>query len=826
MEKPKLGIDRTPSIKYEASEDFKTSIHYETYQNAHKRTQEIVSETKKYWDNKEGKTGNGTNLRNQKQICNILFFTGDRGTGKTSVMLSYMEFLKDYYRNSESQERDTKLAGLQFDGEACMFTGIEYIDASLMDGKEGILDNVLSKMLEKWRNEEKRSYGNIGLERNEDYAFKKRQIQMQFSKVYECLKNVRSKGDLMEKDSDAYIDTLQKMSLTSNLKQSFEKLIEQYLEIMTYSGINGKITKKNHFLIISIDDLDMNIKNGFLLLDQIRKYLMVPNVIVLMSANYEQLEKICINHYSEEFEKMIDVTEKREYIVNLSREYLEKIVPAQRRIMLNSGKKWKFFEQEEVEISYAAEEEARAPKISQGGTLQRIVRKQMEECLGVCFYEKSKCLYYLTPDTMRELNTWINKMNELSSLKKVGKENYNDACNDNLKWFLNEEFPWLCKKYLGSEAQKMFTEIELLETEGQIHQVKAYFAKSEKTNQNRPLVEILADSIYNTLSEQVFSALSIIYFSVCISARINRIKGCVNAGELEKEREQLLHYYQDGIFGGWEKMMLPPMIAMRKDDKESGKFLRIARSDIKKMNGCLKLTLEGEYNNKEWKSVSNLFAKNGPKLINYQYMLLFYQLRDNEELIDVHKWKKVSQNELDLSGEYQGVFSLSGFVLNIMNGAKLVEEFVKEVPQLLYEGPATRKKGDVEHVLPKAYSIIEELKSYQNEPLLPINNLEYVIKLGKTLQNRLGTGAVKQECAETVIAQIQNFFEVLSSSLKEYDTMFETGYQERFLEFKLTQKILGNEKDMEFLKMLAVSIMAHTVPYTQKSDEDEWSGGI
>ena len=56
---------------------------------------------------------------------------------------------------------------------------------------------------------------------------------------------------------------------------------------------NASETK--HYLVIPIDDLDMNIKNGYEQLEQIRKYLMIPKVIVLISANYDQLEKICYN---------------------------------------------------------------------------------------------------------------------------------------------------------------------------------------------------------------------------------------------------------------------------------------------------------------------------------------------------------------------------------------------------------------------------------------------------------------------------------------------------------------------------------------------------
>ena len=75
-----------------------------------------------------------------------------------------------------------------------------------------------------------------------------------------------------------FLETLENLFLTWNLRQSFQELVEAYLEIMEYPGSEGKIHLNNHFLVISLDDLDMNMAHGYELLEEVRKYLMVLNV--------------------------------------------------------------------------------------------------------------------------------------------------------------------------------------------------------------------------------------------------------------------------------------------------------------------------------------------------------------------------------------------------------------------------------------------------------------------------------------------------------------------------------------------------------------------
>lgn len=245
--KYKIVVDGLTAIKYEEQNEFLNSVSVDAYRKAKEITEKILKENKNFRELKNsGVTGN--KLRNSEQIYNILFFTGAKGSGKTSTMLSYMEFLKDYYRKKETCNSEFKLVTIANP----MFTGLEYIDASVMDRKEDILGCILSKMLKKWKEEELRSYENqrMGIVQTNDYSYRKRSISMAFDRVYTNLKNLRSSKDVIEDEDDTFLETLEKLSLSWNLKESFQELVEKYLEIMKYPDTES-LKIENHFLVIS-----------------------------------------------------------------------------------------------------------------------------------------------------------------------------------------------------------------------------------------------------------------------------------------------------------------------------------------------------------------------------------------------------------------------------------------------------------------------------------------------------------------------------------------------------------------------------------------------
>lgn len=827
--------DSVSNVLYEESADFANSVSSQAYLKAFQITQVILSVNSNYLNrNYSGddylkkdfrgsdwkkRTNAGTALRNKGQFFNIIAFLGDRGTGKTSAMLSYMEFLKDYYRKLHSGNADRELGKLCFVEKGqkmeLMFTGLEYIDASLLGSrKDDVLRNVLPKMLKKLHDEEKRSNLTDGIVRDEDYAYKKRQIHRLFNNVYKSLRDLNIKEDILEADNDMFMETLENLSLTWNLRQAFEKLVKAYLDIMEYPGSEEKIGQHNHFLVISLDDLDMNLEHGFDLLEEIRKYLMVPNVIVLLSANYEQLEKLCIEHYTRAFKEIKDREGIKEYIANLSREYLEKILPAHCQVVMEPINQWKYYDKAKIRINYTRVD-GREYEIGPG-TLKEIFLQQLKNYFDLKLSFDGQCLRYLMPSTIRELALWIRqlysleelrfRLDDLRNIEKTG----DDAIpvvesvagyKSNMQFFRREKLIPLYEKYLSQNLSI----IDQLEPEGQILAMKEKLWR----NGRRPssLLKILGKGVMKTREIQEKSVLNIIYLKIRLTDLFLDWYSKGDNAQGIKALHSIKQYFSNGIWGEWEREMMCQGVS-----QAISKTSDISRVEAKVLNKCLNHLMNGTFVN----TVANKkrFVKdNKQMLINYQLLLMFFDFQADFSFAGLKLTDDQGNFRLTLREEnYTISFALSNIMRPWEDKEKILGDFLN-------------------HFL-KAIGTNQELDKYIAEQIdirgknnnciiMPLENIEYLIYVGQMLEEHFRGSQIEMR-QDLILMKIKEFFSIIGRSLEEYDREYGTSYKARFDATQIGMEIKNEESGSNLmdgsslLYMLSESILRVAVPYMQR----------
>ena len=127
-----LVLDSSYKIKYESISEFENSLFSEVYAKAVQIIQEIQKKNSEY----HTKSPFGNERRNNEQIYNTLSFIGGRGTGKTSAMLSFYEYLKDYSRLIQNPNTINQV----FQMKPAYFTAIDHIDAGLLENEEDLID--------------------------------------------------------------------------------------------------------------------------------------------------------------------------------------------------------------------------------------------------------------------------------------------------------------------------------------------------------------------------------------------------------------------------------------------------------------------------------------------------------------------------------------------------------------------------------------------------------------------------------------------------------------------------------------------------------------
>lgn len=225
-----------------------------------------------------------------RKTNNIIAFCGDRGSGKTSCMESFRQQLKP--------DQDAN----------CLF--LETIDPSFFDDSNNILGLVLGQMynvLVKDERKRDRPY------RSDKDDFAREQVLEEFNTAMRYMKHL-AKASNREKFYDA-LEELDALAAGLQLRETLRHLFESYL---AYLG------KK--LLVITIDDLDLNIRGAYVMSEFIRKYLTDEQCLILLSVKVDQLvEAIKINLRQEQH-----ISDEESY--RMAVKYVVKLIPAGNRV--------------------------------------------------------------------------------------------------------------------------------------------------------------------------------------------------------------------------------------------------------------------------------------------------------------------------------------------------------------------------------------------------------------------------------------------------------------------------------------------------------------
>jgi hypothetical protein len=269
------------------------------------------------------KLGDKYSYVRQNNDGRIISFLGGRGTGKSTAMAEFCYILNNKWKDDGERRwwidhsiGENKLREKLY-GKALNFKILNIIEASNLEDKEDLFELIMASLFRQW--EEKMRAVN---QTSEEQLYQKTEFQKRFNSImngYYALKNARS-----EEFGDSYISKLKTMSSSMDIREKIRDLIDRVLAL--FYGDSG-----TSFLVIAIDDLDLNIAHGYEMLEQLHKYFFLPNVWILMSGDYDQISDICKFSYMKEFSGgRSHVIEKhvRDHCGELSRDYISKILPS------------------------------------------------------------------------------------------------------------------------------------------------------------------------------------------------------------------------------------------------------------------------------------------------------------------------------------------------------------------------------------------------------------------------------------------------------------------------------------------------------------------
>lgn len=371
-------------------EQFEYSIFLNQYQQA-------IDAFQRLWKSQQALKASNQFLSHSisldNQISNIIAFCGDRGEGKSSCMSTFANILTDsYVRNnarSVIQEPEDMLGCQDIEW-------LDMIDPSFFDTKHNLLELLLGRM-----------YAKIASVMSDNTTrYNDCESVSNHRKLMEQFQKVKKDVTMIERATTAY-DSLEEISDLAagvNLKSDIQKLFEYYLKFL-----------HKKCLLLCIDDIDLNISEGYKMAEMLRKYLICPQCIILVAVKVEQLvEVVATAHMNEVKNTKITWDDCQQ----MAQKYVTKLLPRSNRVAMPV-----FAEICEYRLKIADLNNNTADlRINDISVKERVVQLIFQKT-GYVFYN-AQSLSRIVPRNLRELRHLLSTLDNLPDAKDVdGRDN-------------------------------------------------------------------------------------------------------------------------------------------------------------------------------------------------------------------------------------------------------------------------------------------------------------------------------------------------------------------------------------------------------------------
>ncbi|WP_051835224.1 hypothetical protein [Lacrimispora celerecrescens] len=436
---------------YDRDTELSEDIFWEQYQVANK----IRDSLKTYYEKvKVDQLGKSV----WEHLNNIIAFCGERGQGKSSAMIQFTDSLK-------------KDNGMEV---------LETIDPTAMETVHDILDIVVSRMFENYKLDKiSQAEGQLSRENvinlDRDQFLKMSSLFQRVHKNLAVLKN----SEKFIKDEYIYNGSIQNLADIADsmkLRHDVQTLVREYLKY-----------RNKEMLVICLDDLDLNISAAYNMMEQIRKYMILPELIIVMAVNIKQLT-LCVERQFLLDMKGLENSSRWEINLEakkMANKYLEKLLPLTRRIALPDIRTIASDGTSAVDIIYQNESRAifKSNKLGIEKGLMHLLYKRT----GLIMVAKEDEIHPLIPSTLRELVGMVSVIGNMEGKDK----------KRNLELFEDYLFDSWAENNLEEKERQWFISLRQLGLKDVQYDIYTYLCKLlvEKGVLNSPNSKINLESI-------------------------------------------------------------------------------------------------------------------------------------------------------------------------------------------------------------------------------------------------------------------------------------------------------------------------------------------
>lgn len=332
---------------------------------------------------------------NSAQNSNIIAFIGRRGSGKTTAIREFCSILRSYQNRSEKW--NSVLSCKIHKDKGCRFYVMKPIDASVLDKKEDLIELIWANMYQEF---ERYTKGRTPSYMDDELDKK---IMRGFDEVYKNYVNVGHE-ERREVLGETVLVKLKNISSSLRTREAFTALVTDFLRLL-----DGEDYRGDSALVITVDDLDMNIEKGYEMLEQLHKYLANRRIVILTAVDYEQMRLVCERDFLDVLTpkrgKWSNMDELEEKARRLSNDYLLKVIPLPNRIYIPG----RDVISKRSLVAYGNQTES----------MKRFLLAKISAKMDIFYDALGSKKHFCLPDTVREFMTYNSFLDSLISMEEI-----------------------------------------------------------------------------------------------------------------------------------------------------------------------------------------------------------------------------------------------------------------------------------------------------------------------------------------------------------------------------------------------------------------------
>lgn len=499
----------TRGIQKDDGDRMESSFFSNIYDQTLKLIELIDKTNNKYNDKKRASLKlnfDNTSAQSLNDIQNVIAFTGRRGTGKTSAMLSILDALTSSEKSKIFRRKNYSFFGKEF-------TSLPYTDASILSDNEDIFEIVLSKMLSYIQQEFEDPY--IMRKKQSRYDVNLQSIRDQICNIYNHYSSIKRKSSF---NSNSPFNLMERLVDKHNVREEFIRLVEEYTELLADSK-----DKIKGYLIICIDDIDMAQQKHMAIMQCIHQYFMVPGVIVLLSSNFSVLSATLQTDFFSTISTSKSTDDEHEYHIHLSKEqtydFLRKIIPPDMRITMPSWRKKDYRELFPIKVNLGKKDniekiEACFPNLKGSVLLNRLnfaSDKDMtllpKDLIMLMLANRTKIYldvkgfktHFMQPDSLRNLNDLFYLLYNMENIEPLEENNdYHQKREGNRKILLDYlNFKMLQEYNFSSDIRIFLNDVLADPMERRGRKIWDYYYKQISVEKNKSrITSLYGDQFY------------------------------------------------------------------------------------------------------------------------------------------------------------------------------------------------------------------------------------------------------------------------------------------------------------------------------------------